>query len=390
MLRKLLMFVGALIAVLGLYLCLWPVPIEPVVWTPPPAPGYQGPHAQNQRLAGLKLVPLGDYTGPEDVAVAPDGAVVTAVEEGPILRLRPSPAESDGWSVETVADTGGRPLGLAYPPPGAALPAGWSGEDLFVADAFLGLLRVDPAGKIEVLADEAAGRPIVYADGVILDRRGRIYFTDASTRFGAKAYGSTFVASVLDILEHSGSGRVLMHDPHTGATRELITGLQFPNGVALSADERALLIAETGAYRVLRYPLVETGAAVTAGEAEVVLDNLPGYPDNVRQGGDGRYWVGLTRPRSALLDGVAESSFLRKLIVRLPEAIKPIPPSYGHVFAFDEHGRVSIDLQDPAGTYPSATGATETPTRLFIQSLHAHGGLGYLDRAQVSGLAALR
>ena len=53
--------------------------------------------------------------------------------------------------------------------------------------------------------------------------------------------------------------------------------------------------------------------------------------------------------------------------------------SYGHVFAIDEDGRVTADLQDPSGAYPETTGATETADRLYIHSLHAHR-IGWLPR----------
>ncbi len=380
--------VAGLFLVAGAYLCLWPVPVEPVAWQAPPAPGYVGVHAVNQRLSELAHAPLGDYIGPEDVTLGPDGWLYIAVEGGHILRLRP-PASTGGdeatattdWQLERFASTGGRPLGLAFAPAGATLPAGWTESDLVVADAYIGLLRIDSRGEVELLTDEAAGRAIKYADGVDIDSQGIIYFTDASTRFGAKDYRGTFAASVLDILEHSGSGRLLRYDPHSDTTEELRTGLNFPNGVALSRDEQALFIAETGSYRILRYSIARepTSAGDDSDELEVVVANLPGYPDNIRRGADGRYWCGLTRPRSALLDGMSQSPFQRKLVVRLPSWLRPIPPSYGHVFAFDESGTIVRDLQDPSGTYPSTTGATEIDGRLYVQSLHAHGVLGYLD-----------
>lgn len=54
-------------------------------------------------------------------------------------------------------------------------------------------------------------------------------------------------------------------------------------------------------------------------------------------------------------------------------------PSYGHVLAIDESGKVTADLQDPEGKYPETTGVTETADGLYIQSLHAPV-LGWLSR----------
>ena len=43
-----------------------------------------------------------------------------------------------------------------------------------------------------------------------------------------------------------------------------------------------------------------------AGEDDVFIDNLPGFPDNINPGLDGRVWVGLVSPRSAPLNSSTE------------------------------------------------------------------------------------
>jgi len=70
---------------------------------------------------------------------------------------------------------------------------------------------------------------------------------------------------------------------------------------------------------------------------------------------------------------------MRALTLRLPRALWPLPKPYGHVFAFDDSGRVVADLQDPGGSYPQTTGVTETAERLYIQNLHL-GVLGWKPR----------
>ena len=67
------------------------------------------------------------------------------------------------------------------------------------------------------------------------------------------------------------------------------------------------------------------------------------------------------------------------MTLRLPRALWPIPKAYGHVFAFTEDGQVVVDWQDPSGAYPETTAVTETPDRLYVQSLHAPT-LGWLPR----------
>ena len=354
--KKIATIVALLLAALSGYLLLWPVPVDPVAWQAIPAPGYQGPHAPNQRLTGLTLIPLGDDAGPEHVVVR-DGKVYAAMASGRILRMN-----LDGSGQEVYASTGGRVLGFDFD----------AGGRLIAADAVKGLLAVGSDGRASVLADLVDGDPIRYADAVVVARNGRIYFSDASRRFAPAAWGGTYEAAVLDIIEQRCTGRILEHDPASGRTRVVAQGFCFANGVALSEDEQTLFVAETGRYRVWTLAVAAEQLDVTRGspQARVLLDNLPGYPDNLMRGRDGRLWLGFSGPRSAQVDGMAGKPWLRSLTLRLPRALWPLPKPYGHVIAFGEDGRVLADLQDPSGGYPEATGVTETADRLYVQNLH--------------------
>lgn len=341
----------ALGGLLLLYLLLWPVPIEPAPWSPPPDPGYTGPFAPNQGLGALERLPLAGYSGPEDLAVDAKGRLYVATHEGKILRLDPR-----GGSPQVFAETGGRPLGIDMGPDGT----------LFVADAYRGLLAITSSGAISTLVDAVGGEPLRYADNLAVTRDGEtIYFSDASTKFGAEAWGGTFAASKVDMMEHGGHGRLLVHHLTTGETKVLQTGLQFANGVALSEDETRLVVAETGMYRVLAVHV----AGPRAGETEVLLDNLPGFPDNVERGPRGWFWVGLVSARSKPLDALAGHPFLKRVVMRLPDAARPDAVPYGHVFAVDLQGKVQVDLQDPTGAYATTTGALLSGRHLFVTSL---------------------
>jgi sugar lactone lactonase YvrE len=364
--KKVALGLGMLLLALMAYLALWPVPIQPVSWKAPAASGYVGPHAANQKLAGLKMIDLGGEEGPEHVVLARDGKLYTTVLSGNILRMNP-----DGSGREVFANTGGRVLGFDFDAAG----------NLIAADAVKGLLSIGPDRKITVLTDQVGGDPIRYADAVVVARNGKIYLSDASTRFAPARWGGTFEASVLDIIEQSSTGRILEYDPATRGTRVVAKGLSFANGVALSQDEKDLFVAETGKYRVWKIPAEarELDIAQGGAQARLLLDNLPGYPDNLMRGMDGKIWMGLTKPRSPVVDGMAEKPFLRAMTLRLPRALWPVPKAYGHVMAFTEDGKIVADLQDPSGAYPETTAVTETADRLYVQSLHAKG-LGWLDK----------
>lgn len=356
------MSVAALVA----YLSLWPVPINAVAWRAPAAPGYTGPHAENDKLSRLNLIPLGAEAGPEHIMLARDGKLYAAVASGRVLRMNP-----DGGAQEVVAETGGRVLGFDFDASG----------NLIAADAMKGLLAIDPDGRIALLTNQAGGSPIRYADAVVVAGTGKVYFTDASGRFSPAQWGGTFEAAVLDILEQAATSRVLEYDPGSRTTRVVAKGLSFANGIALSRDERTLFVAETGRFRVWKIDAAADNldVAQASTQATVLFDNLPGYPDNLMRGRDGRIWLGFTGPRSPKVDAMADKPFLREVTLRLPRMFWPLPKKYGHVFAFTEDGKVVADLQDPSGSYPETTGATETAGRLYIQNLHLHS-IGWLAR----------
>lgn len=366
--KKILLTTAALVLALLAYLLLWPVPIQPVPVALPSAPGYTGVHAPNTRLAQLQMIDLHGEEGPEHIAFGPDGKLYTTVASGNILRMN-----ADGSDQQVFANTGGRVLGFAFDAQGR----------LIAADAVKGLLSIDPARQATVLTDKVAeGDPIRFANAVVVAQNGKMYFSDASQRFAPADWGGTFNASVLDIMEQSATGRVLEYDPASRQVRVLAQGLSFANGVALTQDERALLVNETGRYRVWKIDLAATALDLRQGptpQAQVLLDNLPGYPDNLMRGLDGKVWLGFAKPRNPKVDAMGDKPWMRSLSLRLPRALWPIPPRYGHVMAFTEDGKVVADLQDPSGTYPETTAVTETKDRLYVQSLHAHS-LGWLAK----------
>ena len=107
------------------------------------------------------------------------------------------------------------------------------------------------------------------------------------------------------------------------------------------------------------------------GSQEVVIDNLPGFPDNIHVGLNGYYWIGLTAPRSEVLDNLSNQPFLRKVIQRLPAFMRPNVAPYGVVIAIDGQGNVIENLQDPSGQVYASTRANESEEYLYVSSLTA-------------------
>ena len=334
------------------YLAAWPVPVAPVAWVAPADPGHAGVFSPDSSLADFTALPLGGREGPESVAQDSAGRLYVSTRDGAILRFAADAGE--GAAPEVWANTGGRPLGLAFDPAGT----------LFVTDGKRGLLAIDTAGTVRLLADSADGTRIEFADDLDVAANGKIYFSDASTKFGVRAQ-SDEDASLLDVIEHGGHGRLLEWDPATGRATVVVVGIDFANGVAMTPDQQSVLLCETGHYRILRIGVVgEVRGLVTP-----VLEALPGFPDNISRAGVDKYWVALFAPRNALLDRLAGSPSLRKVLLRIPRALRPKAEGYGHIIAIDADGKVLDDRQDPSGSYPKMTDVLETHRYLYIGSL---------------------
>ena len=356
---KVLSISVALFLLLILYLSLWPVPIDPVAWDAPVNAGFVDPFGEDERLAYSRAISIAEFEAPEDAALGVDGLIYVTTLSGEILRI------SRSGRVSAFTNTGGRPLGIARHPDGS----------LIVANAYLGLQRISRQGEVETILSDVDGEPLVYANNVAVARDGKIYFSESSTKFGAEKYAGSYQSSLLDLMEHGGHGRVIEFDPATGQTRVLLGDINYANGVAISPEHDYLLIAETGHYRILRHWL----SGLDAGKTEVLIDNLPGFPDNISSGLRGRFWVGLAAPRSELLDRFSDKPFLRKVIQRLPAFLRPRAVPSSHVFAISGDGQVLMNLRDPAARFPTLTGVLETGDALYLTSLFGHH-LARLDK----------
>ncbi len=339
-----LLWILVLVAGLAAYLLFWPVPIEPVAWnppTPPPASAYP----YNEQLKGIERLAEGVGHGPEGVLIDAQGRIYAGFDDGRVMRF--APGDNAG---ELLANTGGRPLGMGFGPKG----------ELLAADAVKGLVQIHADGRVQVLSTTADGVPFKFVDDVdAYPGEPYVYFSDASSRFG--------VHEVMpDFLEHGDTGRILRYNMDTGETTVLMRGLHFANGVAVGPNAEYLLVNETAEYRVWRHWL----KGDKAGTSEVLIENLPGFPDNVSFNGRDRIWVALYAPRTADLDALGPKPMLRKIVARLPAFVQPAPVMHGWVLGLDLDGKVVTNLQYKGeGAYAPITSAEEQGDYLYFGSL---------------------
>ena len=342
--RRLLLFLPLIILGLGLYLLAWPVPIAPQAWTPPPAPSLTGPYQQNNLLAAIERLSLGEGFAPEDVAIDSHGRIYAGFNDGRIVRLEP-----DGTRPQTFANTGGRPLGMKFD----------SLKNLIVADGYRGLLLIDPSGSVSALTNQAGDIPLHCTNDLDIAGDGTIYFSDTSARFPIANYKA-------DLLEHGRSGRLLAYHPATRMTRTVLGNLSYANGVAVSPDQTFILVVETGEYRIHRVWL----NGPNAGRSEVFIENLPGFPDGISSNGRDKFWLALVAPRDQTLDKLLPRPFLRKVLMRLPKFLQPAAKSYSFVLGLSRDGQVIDNLQNgSSGCFAQISNVVEHNGALYFGSI---------------------
>ncbi|KAE9616791.1 hypothetical protein Lal_00034830 [Lupinus albus] len=192
----------------------------------------------------------------------------------------------------------GRPLGLRFDK---------KTGDLYIADAYFGLLKVGPEGGLATsLVTEAEGVPLRFTNDVDVDSEGNVYFTESSANYQRRNF-------IQLVFSGDDSGRVLKYNPASKETTVLVRNIQFPNGISLSKDGSFFVFCEGVIGRLSKYWL----KGDKAGTSEIFAI-LPGFPDNVRVNENGDFWVALhcRRYMYAYLLGLYPK--IRKAILRLP------------------------------------------------------------------------
>jgi len=220
------------------------------------------------------------------------------------------PAGSDGGSDGGTEDSGstdtGEPLDCEPAPAPVAttfLPGYTGAEDfafdsegyLVSVDTFGNLVGINQAGETRLILPDAT----MYAAGTRILPGGDILFCDAETgslvRVDPSTGSSRVVLSGLEYpnglaVDNSGmayvaeqiSGKVRRVDPDTGEYEVVATGLYNPNGVALSPDQNTLYVGSFGAGAV--WEVQRDGESWAPPIVFGSTPNAPGIPPNPCEG----------------------------------------------------------------------------------------------------------
>jgi sugar lactone lactonase YvrE len=296
--KKSLLFLSVLVIVV---LLAESCAIKPNAWAPSPKPPFSGVTALNQKLSSIEKISLQGWYGPEDIIIDSLGNIYCGVHirksdftDGRILKITPE------GKIEEFYNAGSWVAGLHFDARG----------NLIALSHKLGLISISPDRKVTVLAgQDDKGNRFLIPNGLDIASDGKIYFSNTSDQ---SAYTIEYGRKV--VLEMSPIGGFYRYDPQTKKLETLIDGTYFGNGVVLSKDESFVLMTETTKYRVLRYWL----KGEKAGQTDVFIDNLPGFPNGISIRDDGSFWLGFSTKRNDDLDKIHPSPGMKKFVYALP------------------------------------------------------------------------
>ncbi len=190
---------------------------------------------------------------PEGLAFDREGNLWAGGELGQIYRI------DSKKKVTTVATLGGFNLGLTFS----------ARQDLFVCNFKLGaLIQIDRSGKV-LRSWERAGRYRLRTPNfAVFDREGNLYFSDSG--------------------EWKANDGFLFALRPNGKIEQLLSGLAFPNGLSLSADDKTLFIVQSTTNDILAVPLLSSGKA---GRPRVHARGLNNVPDGAALDAAGNLYV---------------------------------------------------------------------------------------------------
>jgi gluconolactonase len=145
--------------------------------------------------------------------------------------------------------------------------------------------RTEYDGAITTICDRFEGKRLNSPNDVVVKSDGSIWFTDP--RFGIL---SNYEG---DIAESELPMNVYRVDGKTGTVTVVADGINAPNGLCFSPDEKKIYIVESRSEprRILAFDVAGSGDKIANGK--ILIDSGPhGTPDGMRCDIDGNLWCG--------------------------------------------------------------------------------------------------
>ncbi len=175
-------------------------------------------------------------------------------------------------SVRTELEIDDQPSGLGWLP---------DGRLLIVSMRRRQVLRVDADG-VKVHAELGAVATF-HCNDMVVDRHGRAYVGN----FGFDLDHALHARGVEGVLADHATASLARVDPD-GSVHTAATGMHFPNGSAITADGKVLVVAETLALRLAAFDIAADG---TLSNQRVWAPVGMRAPDGICMNRDGHVWI---------------------------------------------------------------------------------------------------
>lgn len=168
-------------------------------------------------------------------------------------------------------------------------------------------------GRWESIVDRFEGKRLNSPNDVVVKSNGSIWFSDPSYGIDTDYEGHAATSEI-------GACNVYRHDPVTGETAAVITGIPRPNGLAFSPNESILYVSDTGATHAPGHPRTilafDVGKGGSLSGRRVFATSDAGFFDGFRVDTSGNVW-------SSCGDGVrvyaADGTLLGR--INIPETV---------------------------------------------------------------------
>jgi len=299
----------------------------------------------NNLLSHAEKLFENEIVGPESIAFDEDrGDVYTGLNDGRIVRFNVlnmklenvtrTGRNVDGCGKMNLEHVCGRPLGLKF-----------YKNDLYVVDAYLGLMKISRNGEKTLLAKKFEDIDFKFLNSLVIED-DVIYFTDSSVKFNRREYH-------YEMLENRPNGRIYKYNLNTKKLNIIGDGFYFPNGIAFEKGKDSVLLVETSQSSITRVYV----RGKHTGNREKFATNLPCIPDNIERDEIERiYFIGCATKRSkpfSLLDALKPYPMMRKMLAAVAslEFLTNFVKGHGIVLVMDDKGNIIQTLQDNTGNF---------------------------------------
>ncbi len=205
---------------------------------PPPLAETTAPNIPGVIAAGTKVTPIRDgFQGTEGPITLPDGSVIfTETGASRITKI-----DKDNAVTTFLENTNGANA-LAFDTRGRLIAVQTTPGSMKVGVIY-------PRGSEAVFTDNFEGKPYLRPNDLVVTKTGRVYFTDMGGGGGPAGTPPALPNSVYYI-------------PPGGQAIRVVEGVERPNGIQLSRDERVLYLNNAGGEYLLAFDIQPDGRLI--------------------------------------------------------------------------------------------------------------------------------